>query len=109
MTTFEDGPAAGITLFLKRSPIFLRVVQNGTSFDALDQLTDEPEYTEIIHVYILVAPPQAWTIGPGGCHPVCRYRYANPQPDDTVVRDTQSWRAWTLLPETHSLLTNKTP
>lgn len=53
MTRFEDGPAAGVNLSLRRAPMFLRVVQNNQTgeWDALDQLDDTPEKNETIFVY----------------------------------------------------------
>lgn len=43
MSNFIDGPAKGVHLSLRRSPMFLRAVcePNG-KWDALDQLTDTP-------------------------------------------------------------------
>ena len=38
MTTFQDGPAKGMTLMLKRTPVYLRVVCSLGKVDALDQL-----------------------------------------------------------------------
>ena len=95
MTTFLDGPAQGEALQLKRTPVYLRVVQNGPVFDALDQLGDEPEETELIYVYQITGPVQAWTLTPQGRIPVATYRHVQPQPHDQQVRLTHCWRAWT--------------
>jgi hypothetical protein len=53
VTRFIDGPAAGTVLSLKRSPLFLRAVQDPLDgkWDALDQLDDAPRPGERIVVY----------------------------------------------------------
>jgi len=51
MTTFEDGPAKGQHLSLQRAPKFLRVVEDGGKWDALDQPTDEPRPGETLYAY----------------------------------------------------------
>lgn len=95
MTTFLDGPAQGETLQLKRSPRFLRVTQNGPVFDALDQLDDEPEETEIIYVYEIVEPPRGYVTTTTGIYPIAQYRFITPPPGDGLVRRTHAWRGWT--------------
>jgi hypothetical protein len=95
MTTFIDGPARGEALPLKRSPRLLRVTQNGPVFDALDQLEDEPAETELIYVYVLAAPVQAWVTTTAGRFPVAEYRFIDPPPGDGLVRQTHAWRGWT--------------
>lgn len=52
MTTFQDGPAQGKTLMLRRCPFFLRVVTKRGEIDALDQIGDTPSPAESIHVYL---------------------------------------------------------
>jgi len=49
---FLDGPAEGVTLFLRSAPEVLRVVraEDGT-WDALDQPGDEPRPGETVFVY----------------------------------------------------------
>lgn len=54
MSHFEGGPANGVVLQLHRAPIVLRVVTDGTKWDALDQLDDKPEPNETVHVYVMV-------------------------------------------------------
>ena len=53
MTRFLDGPAAGNALMLRRAPLFLRVTIDaaGGKVDALDQLDDDPQDGETVHVY----------------------------------------------------------
>lgn len=100
MTRFVDGPAAGVTLMLRRAPLYLRAVRDAKGeWDALDQLTDAAEPDETIVVYRREGEP-TW------CH-VCRvkgggvfrggtYRVVDPQPDDRLVRYTTAWREWTV-------------
>jgi len=57
MTRFLDGPAEGVTLMLRRAPIYLRVVHRGTEWDALDALDDRPTPDETIYVYVLHGEP----------------------------------------------------
>jgi hypothetical protein len=95
MTTFIDGPAQGEVLRLKRAPLFLRVVQNGCAFDGLDQIEDEPAATEIIYVYQLCERPAGHVTTTGGTYPIARYRYFDPQPADSLVRENHSWKGWT--------------
>ncbi len=95
MTSFIDGPAAGESLPLKRTPRLLRVTQNGPIFDALDQLEDEPDETELIYVYQLVAAPQGWVTTATGRYPIAEYRFIDPPPGDGLVRRTHAWRGWT--------------
>jgi len=55
MAKFLDGPAAGVSLSLRRAPMLLRVVQNRETktWDALDQLTDSPADNEDIYLYYI--------------------------------------------------------
>lgn len=100
MTEFLDGPAQGTVLELGRAPRLLRAVRspNGT-WDALDQIDDEPNASERIVVYYLVSEPIR-------CHISCRprsqsrwyesgkYRWLLDQPDDASIRTTEAWQAW---------------
>ena len=102
MTRFTDGPAAKQMLMLKRSPLYLRVVQNAKGkFDGLDQLTDEPGPDEQVCAYRLVSVDGwamvDWTENGkrrGGCFPSATYAVVAEQPDDATMRDTAKWRAW---------------
>lgn len=98
MTKFLDGPAAGVTLMLKRAPHYLRVVQAPDGkFDALDQLTDLPRSDERIVVYEMVGEPSWMHIRSrrgGGIFRGGEYRVVDPQPDDSEIRLTTRWREW---------------
>lgn len=98
-TLFVDGPAAGTRLELRRAPYFLRVVINcAGDVDALDQLDDEPEPDEAIHVYYQSANHGsgiACTRGKG-CRTfnISEYKLNAAQPTDEQARDAELWRAW---------------
>jgi hypothetical protein len=101
-TTFIDGPAAGAGMNLRRAPVFLRVVevieQMGT-FDALDQLEDEPREGERVHVYRMLAGTRgsAFVCGRGsgasGHYEWGIYAHLA-DVDGEQLRDTAAWRAW---------------
>lgn len=102
MTTFQDGPAAGVILGLQRAPKYLRVVRqkfaDDPKWDALDQLTDRPEPNEEVFAYRLVEYR-------GHVH-VCRrptgsgyfamatYAHIEQQPPVDVLRNTAKWQRW---------------
>lgn len=98
MTKFENGPAAGVTLMLRRAPVFLRVTQRGGKFDALDQLDDRPHEREKLTAYALKERPGWASIrasnGGGGFFPVATYEVIEAAPDDATMRDETAWRAW---------------
>lgn len=102
MTQFTDGPAAGKALMLKRSPLYLRVVQGAKGqFDGLDQLIDTPSAGEFVIVYRRVSldghAMVDWTEGGrrrGGCFPCATYAVVAEQPDQGTATDTEKWRAW---------------
>lgn len=103
MTRFTDGPAAGKTLLLKRTPLFLRaVVDAAGKWDTLDMLGDEPDPYEAVYAYRRVGQATA-------CHVDYRdgrgrrrgdwfqggdYALVEPQPEEAVPRDTGAWREW---------------
>jgi len=102
MTRLLDGPAAGVTLWLSRAPVFLRVVQapDGT-WDALDQLTDTPRPDERLVVYQLASEPRRMHVQRREiCRRVCSwyeggdYRLAADPPAEAVARDRTRWEAW---------------
>jgi hypothetical protein len=119
MTTFEDGPAKGRVLQLRRAPVFLRVVESpgpvGTiRWDALDQPCDTPQRDEKLHAYCVAEVP-GWchvraSGGKGGVYPFAKYRLCATQPDDAVMRDRSQWTEWcktqlhTLPPEVRKLV-----
>lgn len=103
MTKFIDGPAAGVTLWLKRAPVFLRAVRSTEgAWDALDQIDDTPTTGESIVVYKLHGEPTWCHINArskhgerqGGIFQGGEYRVVDSQPKDERVRETASWRAW---------------
>lgn len=97
MTQFENGPAKGTTLMLKKSPRFLRVTEENGKFDALDQPTDTPSPTEKIYVYERVGDPGAVHINAkkgGGFYSMATYRYFENQPTDEYMRDAAKWEYW---------------
>lgn len=103
MTKFENGPADGVLLSLRRSPALLRVVQDTEGrWDALDLLDDKPEAGETLYVYRLASAT-------GWCHidfrdgrgrrvgrgeQIATYQFVEDQPDQKTMRDTASWQAW---------------
>lgn len=97
MTTFTNGPANGKTLMLKRIPYFLRVVQDGDKFDALDQPNDKPSPGETIHVYRHVETRGHVSIsrrgGGGGFYPIASFEFHS-TPQDSEVREVAEWIAW---------------
>ncbi len=99
MTHFEDGPAKGQTLMLKRAPQFLRVVEANGKWDALDQLDDKPEPQEKIYAYKRVGKPGMIHINMGrknhgGFFPMAEYRFCSEQPPDCGMRDKERWQWW---------------
>lgn len=100
MTKFENGPAHGVTLMLKRAPTYLRVVMNSQgNFDALDQLHDTPTKEESLFAYKLhgsVGSVHLNTGGKpgGGLFTVATYQYVESQPLDETMRCKQNWWAW---------------
>ena len=103
VTTFADGPAAGQSFHLQRSPVFLRIVLSGEGqYDALDQLDDAPAAEECIFAYRVLPDSR------GTCHvdaiengrrvgrwyELAKYVLYAIQPLDSVMRDNDKWRAW---------------
>jgi hypothetical protein len=98
MTSFESGPAHGVTLMLKRQPKLLRVVESADGkFDALDQLTDVPAANEKIHVYLLKKLEGTLHINygrrGGAWYQMASYVFHSTPPDE-IVRTTDAWRSW---------------
>ncbi len=102
MTKFQDGPAAGKTLAIRRSPLFLRVVDDNGTFDALDQLDDRPNITEKVYVYVLVRNDGMIHLNMrnaqgrpcGGYFAMAEYRLFEQQPEDATVRSRRGWPEW---------------
>lgn len=104
MSRFVDGPAAGVTLGIRRAPKYLRVVidkDTGTT-DALDQLDDTPAPNEAIHVYRKIPGTSS---GPAhlcyrgkdrdksGWYESADYAHLE-DVDGEQFRDTEAWRTW---------------
>ncbi len=99
MTTFDNGPARGKAMLLKRTPIYLRVVVGEKGkVDALDQIGDQPTASETLHAYRLSGSRGVCHInargGAGGFWPSATYALVDLQPTDAVMRDITAWRAW---------------
>ena len=102
MLKFLDGPAAGVLLGCARAPYFLRVVRDGLTWDALDQLTDAPNPRESIHVYR--KSEDHGTVHYDGrdkhgkrfgrWEQCADYRLHEHQPDDATIRNNALWAAW---------------
>jgi hypothetical protein len=104
MTKFEDGPAAGTVLSLRRMPmpVFLRVVVNSKgTVDALDMPDDEPTATEKMHAYRktkFLGNAHVCIRGKGkkgsGFYEMCEYSLCAEQPEQETMRDRAKWQAW---------------
>lgn len=104
MIRFDDGPAVGQTLLLYRAPRFLRVVDDGSKWDALDQLDDTPEPNEMIYAYEVHGEVGRCHLyfggkdrGRSGWYAMANYRFiADRPPTDAVMREYEPWRKWCL-------------
>lgn len=105
MTKFEDGPAAGKVLQLRRAPLFLRVVQDSRGeFDGLDQPGDVPRPDETVMVYVKASSDGIIHLDSrnkdgqpnGRWFPLSTYTLFAEQPEDAVVRNNETWAAWAL-------------
>ena len=104
MSNFLNGPAAGNTLSLGRSPYFLRAVRDtGGKWDALDQLDDVPAANEEIFVYRLASEPMVAHIDGrdpktgkrfGRWMSIADYVLHDVQPDDHSARNKAAWQQW---------------
>lgn len=98
MIRFLDGPAAGVVLWLKRAPVLLRAVEHHGKWDGLDQIEDDPQPGESVHVYVRSSAVRAVHVsrrsGGGGVYPMADYRYASRQPGGEHGRDRAKWRQW---------------
>lgn len=104
MIRFLDGPAAGVALFLKRAPVYLRAVMahddgQSVEWDALDQLDDTPKDSEGVVAYKRVGSV-GWVhidrSNPrrGEWYRIGEYKLCAEQPAEEDMRDTARWRAW---------------
>lgn len=104
MTRFENGPALGKILQLRREPLFLRVVVAPSGdVDALDQLDDKPASDEKLFAYRKSSRDGTIHINSrdrktgrrtGGFFPLSSYALVGAQPDDATLRDGSKWAAW---------------
>lgn len=102
MTTFDDGPAKGRTLSLRRAPWLLRVVRSKAGeWDALDQLDDTPKRGETIHVYRRVTEVNRYHLkasgkmkAASGFYEGAAYKALPIQPKPEEVWETEAWRTW---------------
>lgn len=100
MTRFIDGPAEGKTLMLQRAPFFLRAVQSfDGSWDALDQLHDEPRIDERIVLYQLEGEPTWIHVcrsprSQSGMYRGGTYRLASDPPGEATLRSRVAWQEW---------------
>lgn len=104
MTTFLDGPAAGVTLALASAPTVLRVVRDRVTgqWDGLDQDHDKPKPTEEIFYYRREGPLAGLACSRGkggGCFPIAKYRFDPPKPPAppkivAVTPGTPEWLDW---------------
>lgn len=101
MVRFDHGPAANKTLALHRAPVLLRVVMGPRGkLDALDQVDDEAQETESIHVYrrvwnggnvhVLMRPRAG-----SGWFAMARYVHLElPEQEAEALRDRERWQHW---------------
>lgn len=98
MTKFIDGPAAGQTLMLKRTPKLLRVTQVGAKFDALNELEDVARQEEKLYCYVLSEYLGMAHInrsgGRGGFYPIAEYKLREQQPSEFQMYSNEAWARW---------------
>jgi len=102
MTSFNDGPAVGKVLGLRRAPLFLRVVVDPKGeVDALDQLDDKPRPSETVTVYRLVENRGMVHVcsrskgkNTGGYFAMATYEVCPEQPDAETARSATGWPEW---------------
>jgi hypothetical protein len=104
VTKFLDGPAAGVTLALRRSPVFIRAVLNPDGkWDALDQVNDAPAADEKVVAYMLSDKPtmmhlcRSRAAGGSAWFAVADYVLVGTQPDEAILRSNGEWRIWTVM------------
>ena len=95
MTTFQDGPAKGMTLMLKRTPVYLRVVCSLGKVDTLDQLKDTPRDDESVHAYRMNGEVRGSCSTTAGRFNIADYSLCDPQPSDATMRILSAWQDWT--------------
>jgi hypothetical protein len=103
MTKFINGPADGVTLMLRRASLLLRVVYSDTKdeFDALDWITDSPQWHEGVYVYRRIGEPMVMMIdycdrrGRHGQRVAsAEYEFLPAQPAEQYLRRPDAWQSW---------------
>jgi hypothetical protein len=106
MMRFVDGPAVGVMLQMRLTPIVLRAVKNPraqkseTVWDCLNEPGDVAKPHEEIYVYILAGRPQSVHLccsprSRSGWYSIGVYRQLTVDPpDDATMRDNQRWSDW---------------
>lgn len=97
--TAKDGPAAGVSMMLKRSPLFLRLTRDRAGkWDGLDMHDDRPHHDESVVVYMRGTKPTMCHIkmsGAGsGFYSLADYYVVANQPTDDIVRSNTLWQRW---------------
>ena len=95
---FVDGPLAGRSLRIKRTPLFLRGTRSrdGKKFDALDQIGDMLASFETAFAYEACKRESVnMFICPGGhVTEIVDYRLCDPQPPQRALESNLEWREW---------------
>ncbi len=89
------GPADGQEFICSRAPVLIRVVKSQSGrWDCLDQLDDEPQPREKIHLYEQVRASAGAFICPGGYSADATYRHIISCRGelDRLVRQRDAWR-----------------
>ncbi len=98
-TTFIDGPAKGQRLLLRRAVTFIRVTEKGGIWDALDQPEDSPIPDETLYAYRVAhfkgMCHMNFGRGRGGFYAIIDYKFCDPQPGESIMRDATKWSEWT--------------
>lgn len=101
MTRFLDGPAKDAHFMIRRTPIFVRVTQEGEKFDILNEADDRPRTGETLFAYVLTEKPGICCVrasgSRGGIFQSGTYRFCDPQPDDNTMRRELLWTRWVHL------------
>lgn len=94
LVLFEDGPAKGASLTLRRTPIYLRVVKElDGRIDALDQPDDTLNLGDVIFIYKKVPGAAGHVCTRGrGCFHTFTYRLTD-EIDPEGMEDWEKWRA----------------
>lgn len=101
MSSFTNGPAHAVKLMLRRAPKFIRVTEHAGEFDALYQLSDEPQPSESLFAYERIGAPMSYHIrlsgkakAGSGFYQDAEYAYITKQPDDATMRERERWQQW---------------